>query len=373
MMKLTSTGKAILSFFLAAVLAAGCSSEHAGTNNQEEDPGETQQSDNQADQDEQQTDDNSTDTEEDDQKPEDSSDQEDMSLNKEDAADILQQYETTFMVETNEDGTVENYETEEELLSHFKTIMSDKLAQTYVDEFFREDSGQLKIIATEPPVWLNPEVDYELRKKNETTYHVVQRKNSELRGDRKYTFELTHRSNQWIVSKVSSEKLDQGSSQQIKEKADNMLDALLEKDMDTVAGFVHSEKGLLISPYVNLTKEDVVLKRQEVAGLYELNETYTWGYEAGSGKPIEATPKEYFHRYQDFAEFDKVIVDDIEQRGNVTMNIKEYFPDSHVVEFYKDGTEENSNMDWSSLYIVFQEDSEGEWKAVALVSGQWTI
>ncbi|EDL64077.1 hypothetical protein [Bacillus sp. SG-1] len=371
MMKLTSTGKAILFCFLAAVLAAGCSSEEAGTNNQEENPGETQQSDNQAEQDEQQTDDNGTDTEEDGQQSEDSP--EDMSLTKEEAADILQQYETTFMVETNEDGTVEAYETEEELLSHFKTIMSDELAQTYVDEFFREDSGQLKIIATEPPVWLNPEVDYEFNKKNETTYHVVQRKNSELRGDREYTFELKYQSNQWIVSEVSSEKLDQVSSQQIKEKADNMLHALLKKDMDTVAGFVHSKKGLLISPYVNLTKEDVVLKKQEVAGVYELNETYTWGYEAGSGKPIEATPKEYFQRYQDFAEFDKVIVDDIEQRGNVTMNIKEYFPDSQVVEFYKDGTEENSNMDWSSLYIVLQEDSEGEWKAVALVSGQWTI
>ncbi|WP_409252871.1 hypothetical protein V1502_02770 [Bacillus sp. SCS-153A] len=384
---LTSTRKAMLVAFLAAILVTGCSSEEAGTNNQQ-DTVDTQQTDegqtedqantdeNQPDEGEQPENGNETEGEADNQSQVDSTNQEDKELTKDEAAEILQEYEDTFLVETSSDGTVKNYETKEELLSHFTSIMSEELAQNYADEFFRKENGQLKLIATEPPVWLDPEMDYQLDKQNDTTYHVTQSKNSELRGDRKYTFQLTYKSNHWIVDNVTSEKsgeTEKTEAEQIKEKANAVLDALLEKDMETLAGMVHPEKGLLISPYVNLSEEDIVLDKQEVARLDELNETYTWGYEAGSGKPIKSTPQEYFQRYQDFSEVDEIIVDDIEQRGNVTMNIKEYLLDSHVVEFYKDGTEENANMDWSSLYIVFQKDSEGEWVAVALVSGQWTI
>ncbi|WP_421383510.1 hypothetical protein ACOJQI_03245 [Bacillus salacetis] len=470
-MRLASTRKTLLFSFLAAILVTGCSSEEAGTNDQQEtdqaaqeEPndsnentpdgqGEEEQAneENPADDEEQSNQDHEEEqTDSDDQQTEEEQNEEDSSqdLSKEEAAEVLQEYENTFMVKTSTDGTVENYGTKEELLSHFKTIMSQELAQNYVDDFFRMDNGQLKMVATEPPVWLDPENDYQLNKQNESTYHVVQSKSSELRGDREYTFQLAYKNGQWIVDEVSSAKSgevtkreaeesvrnhlgnditestiveydhmeqnqyvihvydqiedEEGShtatygwykvdpatgeitslfgddeqtsrSQQIKEKADNVLDALLNKDMDTLASYVHQEKGLLISPYVNISDEDVVFEQEQVANLFEMKETYTWGYQDGSGKPMKSTPQEYFQRYQDFAEVDKVIVDDLKQRGNVQMNIKEYFPESHVVEFYKNGTEENSNMDWSSLYIVFQKNSEGEWKAVALVSGQWTI
>ncbi|WP_456272369.1 hypothetical protein [Bacillus sp. AK031] len=473
-MNLTHTRRTLLFSFLAAILITGCSSEDAASDNQQEqsqteqeEPAEQQpeedtsdeQSDQASDGDQSNQDDQSA--EDDQPSDEDQSNQDDqeqtgdesqqndsdenMSLTKDEAAEVLSEYEDTFMVKTNE-GTVENYNTKEELLSHFKTIMSEQLAQSYLDDFFRMQDGELMMVATEPPVWLNSENEYQYNKENDSTYHVVQSKSSELRGEREYTFELAYADEGWIVDDVSSVKSgqlskaeaedlvreylgneiedstiveydhmeqeqyvihvydqvedgegshtatigwykvdpvseeitslfddDQGSSQQIKEKANQVLDTILNKDMDALASYVHPEKGLLISPYVNISDEDVVFEKQEVAKLFEMNEAYTWGYQDGSGKPMKSTPQEYFQRYQEFSEVDKVIVDNLKQRGNVELNIKEYFPESHVVEFYKNGTEENSNMDWSSLYVVFQQDGEGEWKAVALVSGQWTV
>jgi hypothetical protein len=468
-MNLTHTRRTLLFSFLAAILITGCSSEEAATDNQQEqnqaeqeEPADQQTEDDtsddqsdqasdgeQSDQGDQPTEDDQTSDEQEqtgDETPKNDSEA-NMNLTKEEAAEILSQYEDTFMVKTSSDGTVENYSTKEELLSHFKTIMSEQLANSYLDDFFRMQDGELMMVATEPPVWLNPENEYQLNKQNDTTYHVVQSKSSELRGDREYTFELIFQDGQWIVNDVSSvetsgqltkaeaEELvrqhlgndikestiveydhmeqeqyvihvydqiededgshtatygwykvdpaseeitslfdnEQGSSQQIKEKANKVLDAVLNKEMDTLASYVHPEKGLLISPYVHISEDAVVFQKQEVENLLEMNETYTWGYQDGSGKPMKSVPAEYFQRYQEFTEVDKVIVDDLKQRGNVEINIKEYFPGSHVVEFYKSGTEENTNMDWASLYVVFQKNSEGEWKVVALVSGQWTI
>ncbi|WP_201712943.1 hypothetical protein [Rossellomorea arthrocnemi] len=471
-MNFISTRKIILFSFLAAILMTGCSTEDAATEPQSQTGQEEKGNPSDQISDKNQPDDEGSRTEEQaGQKDESSSGNQttegdknsqeenpkeedhaengsetDHTLTKEQAAKILQDYKNTFMVDTSSEGTVEKYQTKEELLSHYQSIMSEELAQGYVDDFFKMENGKLKMVATEPPVWLNPDQEYKVNEQDHTTYHVIQSKSSQLRGDREYTFELEYEKDHWMVADVSSEKsgkltkkqaeqlvkqhlgdeisesmsveydhmeqnqfvihvyeqIDKGGeshiatygwyevnpeteevtslfddgqedSAQIKEKAQKVLDAILNDDMSTLASFVHPDKGLLISPYVNINGEDVVFQKQDIDNLYENEKIYTWGYQDGSGKPMKSTPQEYFQRYQEFSEVDQVIVDDLKQRGNVKMNIKEYFPNSHVVEFYKKGTKENANMDWSSLYIVFHKNNEGEWKAVALVSGQWTI
>ncbi|RIW28061.1 hypothetical protein D3H55_22315 [Bacillus salacetis] len=490
-MDFNTTRKTLLFSFLAAVLMTGCSAEETATNPQTEtgqdDTNGSQQegggiSEEPSGQDENQAndegtraedltgeDDNGTgqtNEEEENRKDEQTTEEEQntqeqdqeeetnehngtesgRTLTKEQAAEVLQEYEKTFMVETNSEGTVENHPSKEELLSHYRTIMSEELAQGYLEDFFKTENGNLKMVATEPPVWLNPENEYKVNEQSDGTYHVIQSKSSQLRGNREYTFELEYMSGHWQVADVSSVKSgrltksgaeqivrqhlgddidknmiveydhmeqdqfgihvyeqagkeeeshtatygwykvdpeteevtslfgnEQEDSAHLKEKANEVLNNILKEDMNALADYVHSEKGLLISPFVNISEKDKVFEKQEVSSLLENEKAYLWGYQDGSGKPMKSTPPEYFQRYQDFSQVDKVIVDDIKQRGNVKMNIKDYFPDSHIVEFYKNGTEENSNIDWSSLYIVFQKNNAGEWKAVALVSGQWTV
>ncbi|RDI41672.1 hypothetical protein [Falsibacillus pallidus] len=372
--------------------------------------------------------------------------QDNMDLSKEKAAEVLQKLKNTFMVETGKGGIVKNYDTINALLAHFKTVMSEDLAQSYLNVFFEMYDGKPKMIATEPPSWLEPDTDYQFKRLNPTTYHVVQRQISDLTGNREYTFELKYEGDHWIVNKISSVKIqkltkneaeeivrqrlgneikqstiveydhmekdqyvvhvydwikdgqtthtatygwykvnpatgeftslfgnNESMAEQIKERATYVRNALVKGDMATLANYVHPEKGLLISPYEHISDDAVVFKKEEIPSLLKMSKTIVWGNEDGSGKPMNSTPKEYFQRYQDFSNTDKGTFDDLKQRGNIPINIKDIFPNSHVVEFYHPGTEQNSKMDWSSLYIVFQKDSKGEWKTVALVSGQWTI
>jgi hypothetical protein len=87
-------------------------------------------------------------------------------------------------------------------------------------------------------------------------------------------------------------------------------------------------------------------------------------------------PSEYYSKFiydSKYDQADEIEFDRKEARGNTIRNITEVFPDSHSIEYYVKGTEENGNMDWKALNLVFEKDAEGEWKLVAIVHDQWTI
>jgi hypothetical protein len=159
-------------------------------------------------------------------------------------------------------------------------------------------------------------------------------------------------------------------------KADEVLELLKEKNAQELANYVHPEKGVLFSPYSFVDKDAVTFDIEKVEGFFEDAETYTWGTQDGSGEPIELTTSEYYSKFiydSKYDQADEIEFDRKEARGNTVRNITEVFPDSHSVEYYVKGTEENGNMDWKALNLVFEKDAEGEWKLVAIVHDQWTI
>ncbi|SFM12209.1 hypothetical protein SAMN04487943_10854 [Gracilibacillus orientalis] len=159
----------------------------------------------------------------------------------------------------------------------------------------------------------------------------------------------------------------------LKEQANQILEVLEDQNFEELATYVHEEKGLLYSPYVNVNENDLVFEPSKVAAFKQDTEEYVWGMEDGSGFPIELTPVEYHEEYvyqADFLNPDEVTFDKTDSRGNMINNIKEFFQKFHSVEFYKEGQEE---LDWSSLYVVFEPNAQGEWKLVALVNDEWTI
>ncbi len=162
----------------------------------------------------------------------------------------------------------------------------------------------------------------------------------------------------------------------VSETAQIILQLLKNKDMKTLSTHVHPEHGLLFSPYVYVNSEEAIkLQSSEVESFFESQEKYVWGVRDGSGEPIELTPSEYYEEFiytHDFHTVDPII-DEVHQRGNMINNIKEVFPESTVVEFHVEGTEKYSGMDWGSLNLVFQEDSNGVFYLVAIVRDQWTI
>lgn len=162
----------------------------------------------------------------------------------------------------------------------------------------------------------------------------------------------------------------------IKEKADEIITLLKEDDVEKLSEYVHQEKGLLFSPYVYVEENAVTFKKDQVENFLNDEKEYMWGNEDGSGHPIELTPADYYDKYvydASFDEEDEVVFDPKEARGNMIRNVKDIFPDAHVVEYYVRGTEEYDNMDWKALNLAFEQDESGEWKLVAIVHDQWTI
>ncbi|QNF28081.1 hypothetical protein [Metabacillus elymi] len=174
----------------------------------------------------------------------------------------------------------------------------------------------------------------------------------------------------------NDEQTEEEAKEIIMEKADEVLKLLKEKNAKELANYVHFEKGVLFSPYSFVDKEAVTFDIEKVEGFFEDAETYTWGTQDGSGEPIKLTSSDYYSKFiydSKYDQADEIEFDRKEARGNTIRNIAEVFPNSHSVEYYVKGTEENGNMDWKALNLVFEKDAEGEWKLVAIVHDQWTI
>ncbi|KAB8130507.1 hypothetical protein F9U64_14275 [Gracilibacillus oryzae] len=147
--------------------------------------------------------------------------EEDIALSKSDAEDILLEYENSFMKIVNSsanDGKVKKYQSKDELISHFQTIMSDSLAKERVHTYFKEENNALYIKAMEAPVWLMPDQPYTLEKVNDQEYHVIQERESALLGHVNITFTLTRMDHNWIVENVKREQFNNERSGQIKEE-----------------------------------------------------------------------------------------------------------------------------------------------------------
>ncbi|CDO02919.1 hypothetical protein BN988_01399 [Oceanobacillus picturae] len=131
-------------------------------------------------------------------------------LTNEKAEEILLNLKQTFMVETTNDNIVINYDTVAELQQHFETVMSESLAERYLDGYFQKENENLKLLATEEPAWFQPEEDYSLEEENPTTYHLIQKQQSELHGNKEYTFTIKAREDTtWYVSNISSKDINQ--------------------------------------------------------------------------------------------------------------------------------------------------------------------
>ncbi|WP_226669959.1 hypothetical protein [Metabacillus litoralis] len=174
----------------------------------------------------------------------------------------------------------------------------------------------------------------------------------------------------------NNEETQKTDEEMIKEKADEILTLLKNKDIEKLTEYVHPEKGLLFSPYVYVEENAVTFKKDQVENFMNDEEEYMWGNEDGSGHPIELTPAAYYDKYiydASFDEEDEIVFNPKKARGNMIRNVKEIFPGAHVVEYYVKGTEEYDNMDWKALNLAFEQDESGEWKLVAIVHDQWTI
>jgi hypothetical protein len=167
------------------------------------------------------------------------------------------------------------------------------------------------------------------------------------------------------------------SNQQIVlNKAFEVIDALKNKDMVALSGYVHPQLGLRFSPYAYVKDTDQVFTADKTAGLMEDSTLYLWGNYDGTGEPINLTFADYYAKFVydvDFADAPQLSLNHQLGTGNSIDNILEYYPGSMVVEFYFPGFDpQYQGMDWRSLRLVFLHAGQ-DWYLAGIIHDQWTI
>lgn len=160
----------------------------------------------------------------------------------------------------------------------------------------------------------------------------------------------------------------------LKDRADNVVIALENKNFESLATYVHPDKGIRFSPYGHVNpEEDLLFTAEEVTAFAQDTEEYEWGTEDGSGHPIVMTPSQYYEEYiyiRDFSrESQEIAVNKIESHGNIPVNVEEEYPEADFVNYLVAANEDQLN--WANLILAFEE-YEGEWYLVGLAVDRWT-
>lgn len=163
----------------------------------------------------------------------------------------------------------------------------------------------------------------------------------------------------------------------IEETAHNTMQAIKDKDAETLAEFIHPTKGVRFTPYTYVSVEDdVVLNKEEIKEFFNDQKVYLWGSYDGIGDEINLTPSQYYERFiytEDFLNAEEIGYNEVLSSGNMLENQFEVYDNAIVVEYYFPGfNPDYEGMDWKSLRLVF-EQYEDSWKLVGIIHNQWTI
>jgi hypothetical protein len=163
---------------------------------------------------------------------------------------------------------------------------------------------------------------------------------------------------------------------QILAQSKKIVAALKNKNMKTLATFVHPAKGLRFSPYGYVNAEsDLVFTRSQIPSLTLTRRTYVWGEADGSGDEINLGFPTYFDKFvydKDFARAPKIGYNSVVKQGNTIVNIAEAYKNARFVEYHFAGTKKYDGMDWRSLRLIFEKSGKN-WYLVGISHDQWTI
>ena len=156
----------------------------------------------------------------------------------------------------------------------------------------------------------------------------------------------------------------------------NVMQALEDKDMTTLASYVHPTLGLRFSPYyyINIAT-DLNFAATALPTLLTDPTIYTWGSYQGSGDPISYKFSDYYDEFvydEDYLNPHLIGNNTTIGTGNLINNISIEYPTASFVEFHFTGFDpQYAGMDWTSLTLMF-ENVSGNWMLVGIVHSQWT-
>ncbi|MFS0674737.1 ankyrin repeat domain-containing protein [Ornithinibacillus sp. 179-J 7C1 HS] len=167
----------------------------------------------------------------------------------------------------------------------------------------------------------------------------------------------------------------------IAEHAETIFNLIADKNMTELAKHVHPEKGVLISPFLQLKSrpwseeiDPITFPADNIPSLLEDTTEYRWGYHGGSGLPIDMTPAEFFEDYVYTKQGpDALYVNQQTLNGPefFTDYVRKDFPDAHMVQYTFNETVPGDDLSWVQLTLIFEPYND-EWKLVGILHNAWT-
>ena len=162
-------------------------------------------------------------------------------------------------------------------------------------------------------------------------------------------------------------------------KADIILDLIKSADFKSLTNHVHPIKGLNFSPYTrDLSKLFIInFSKKEVSNFEKDNNIYLWGYYDGIGSPINLAPMEYYKQFIYDIDFKtkakSIYIRNKDLKTIYTFNaIYKTYPNSSLVQYNYEGTEEIGCKDFKDLIFIFTK-IKSQWYLEGLAHSESTL
>lgn len=172
---------------------------------------------------------------------------------------------------------------------------------------------------------------------------------------------------------------DAESNLPLLDAASQVLTALKEGNIQSLATLIDPERGVTFTPYSTVDPHSDLTFTPDQLSQATVNGTrYVWGYTQGKGDAITMTLPEYLGAYvfdADYTQAPIIGVDHVIASGNSLENVEDAYPEDRFVEFYFPGQDPASGgLDWSALKLVFSDpEHAGDHRLVGVIHSEWTI
>jgi len=175
----------------------------------------------------------------------------------------------------------------------------------------------------------------------------------------------------------TEEKIDQEDLTEreiITEKSEEIIKNLRNWETGAIEELSHPEDGVIISPATYIDEDTVVLAKEDLKNLEDIDKEYIWGIEDGTGKEIIETPHDFFQDNLFLSDFevDVISYNRTTTDGDKDNNIKELYRNHYIVEYKDEGSEKYAGIDWESLIFIF-EKVDDEYFLIGIIKDHWRV
>ncbi|HHT05693.1 MAG TPA: hypothetical protein GXZ97_05425 [Hydrogenispora sp.] len=171
----------------------------------------------------------------------------------------------------------------------------------------------------------------------------------------------------WYIELSESPFTSEEAEDMVGYMTDDIIKAIMGFDPKTLARYIHPRKGVCFSASTMISRSDPVFTREQVSNFASDRQEYIWGIYSGTGDKIVLSPKAYFTEVLCNRRFEESIVRFNEVDDDFRGNHYLVYPNSVVVEYFYEGTEEWGFVDTAVVRIIFQQDDDQKWYIVGII------